>query len=89
MEMSILTFFKPTRKLSTAKNTGLSEYVSHEANKGVESALQKESEVATPGSASLVSLLYFTHLTMRTMKIHVSVSLRTSSCHTSQKFEKN
>ena len=36
--MSILTFFKPTRKLPTAKNTGLSEHVTHEANKVVESA---------------------------------------------------
>ena len=45
--MSTLTFFKPIRKLPTAKNTGLSEHVSHEANKAVESAMQKES-VAPP-----------------------------------------
>ena len=44
IEMSILTFFKPKRTLPTAENTGLSEHMTREANKAVESALQKESE---------------------------------------------
>ena len=39
--MSILALYKPTRKLPTAKNTGLSEHVTHEANKAVESTLQE------------------------------------------------
>jgi len=40
--MSILTFFKPTNTLPTAKNTGLSEHVTREANKAVENALQEK-----------------------------------------------
>ena len=46
--MSILKFFRPANLLPTAKDTGLSEHLTQEANKAVESAMQKENEAPPP-----------------------------------------